>query len=524
MAPSKLSDSDKQQMAQFYCQPGETTSTLANKFGVSSSTVSRVLKQQLSEEDYARLMQWKRSGERGSLDIEFGAVDSPSVPQASLSEAAAEESAETASSKDEMTSETPSEATDEVTVEAAAVNEAAAANEDLGEATPPETSAEMVEAVAVEAATVDEEDAAIADATADKDPDDGALEAASEPLEVADEAVAADDVEDAGHQPELASPMPGSVESETAVLDEAETILPAPGEHSASEDISVDTPEASTEAVSEESSLDTEIPEAESEGAETASATAPILSRRSRQRSRTAASPGEDKPTEEGAESAESAESADSVDQLPLQLEVPSPSAPVIPTSDRLSAPANPLDNLDSEVDERDERDDREIDDDADDTLSADWEDDTALHDPDGSDDYEDDYDDDELAEEDEEDWEEVPVQAPVPSKRLKEQLEILPLDMLRLKRPCYLVIDRLSELITCPLKDFSELGLIPKSEEQARTLPVFDNHRVARRFSRRNQRIVKVPDGKLLTKTQQYLHAKGITRILFDGHVYALN
>ncbi len=92
------------------------------------------------------------------------------------------------------------------------------------------------------------------------------------------------------------------------------------------------------------------------------------------------------------------------------------------------------------------------------------------------------------------------------------------------LQKPCYLVVDRLSELITCPLREFAELGLIPADEEQARTLPVFDNHRVARRFSRRNQRIIKVPNGTMLTKTQSYLYAKGITRLLFDGQVYALN
>jgi hypothetical protein len=38
----------------------------------------------------------------------------------------------------------------------------------------------------------------------------------------------------------------------------------------------------------------------------------------------------------------------------------------------------------------------------------------------------------------------------------------------------------------------------------------VFNNHRVARRFSRRNQRVVKIPDGSVIRKTQPYLQAKG--------------
>jgi len=140
------------------------------------------------------------------------------------------------------------------------------------------------------------------------------------------------------------------------------------------------------------------------------------------------------------------------------------------------------------------------------------------------ADDY-DDYDEDDEDDEDEdEEWDDDTEDSAVPLPPREDELEILPLESLLLQKPCYLVVDRLSELITCPLKEFGELGLIPVDEEQARTLPVFDNHRVARRFARRNQRIIKVPNGKMLNKTQSYLQAKGITRLLFDGHVYALN
>ncbi|MDJ1175100.1 hypothetical protein [Roseofilum capinflatum] len=103
-------------------------------------------------------------------------------------------------------------------------------------------------------------------------------------------------------------------------------------------------------------------------------------------------------------------------------------------------------------------------------------------------------------------------------------QVEVLPLSEAALPRICYLVIDRGAELITRPLKEFGELGDIPSSEVGERTLPVFDNHRVARRFSRRSQRVIKVPDSRMLPKTRPYLYAKGITRLLFDGQVYALD
>ncbi|MGL5075437.1 MAG: transposase, partial [Waterburya sp.] len=55
------------------------------------------------------------------------------------------------------------------------------------------------------------------------------------------------------------------------------------------------------------------------------------------------------------------------------------------------------------------------------------------------------------------------------------------------------------------------------------KTLPVFDNHRIAKRFSHRRERVIKVPDGRMLQKTSQYLQEKGITRLLIDGQIYSL-
>jgi transposase-like protein len=91
------------------------------------------------------------------------------------------------------------------------------------------------------------------------------------------------------------------------------------------------------------------------------------------------------------------------------------------------------------------------------------------------------------------------------------------------LPKICYLVIDKFTELVTKPLIAFGELGQIPVEESQEKTLPIFDNHRVAHRFSARNQRVLKVPDSKILRKTTIYLQAKGITRLLIDGQVYKL-
>ncbi|TYQ28514.1 helix-turn-helix domain-containing protein [Pseudanabaena sp. UWO310] len=103
------------------------------------------------------------------------------------------------------------------------------------------------------------------------------------------------------------------------------------------------------------------------------------------------------------------------------------------------------------------------------------------------------------------------------------DRLEILPLDRAELPLICYIVVDRIAEIITRPLKDFKDLGAIPPEESLAKTIPIFDNHRVARRFSHHNQRVIKFPSD-LIHITRPKLVQKGITRILFSGQVYTLN
>jgi transcriptional regulator with XRE-family HTH domain len=148
--------------------------------------------------------------------------------------------------------------------------------------------------------------------------------------------------------------------------------------------------------------------------------------------------------------------------------------------------------------------------------------DDELLNESDDLDDLDDDL------YEDEEDFEDEDFGEPTPlftTRRVGDAgVQVLPLSVAPLPKTCYLVIDRSAELITRPLKDFGDLGPIPTIETQQKTLPVFDNHRVAKRFSTKRDRVIKVPDSRMLHKASNHLQAKGITRLLIDGQVYSLS
>ena len=147
-----------------------------------------------------------------------------------------------------------------------------------------------------------------------------------------------------------------------------------------------------------------------------------------------------------------------------------------------------------------------------------------AIEEEEEEDELDEDWDEEEDEDEDEDEEEEELAGSYLGPTIVKTaQLQILPLSAAAFPKTCYLVIDRAAELITRPLKDFAELGKVPPQEIQQRTLPIFESHRIARRFSKRKEKVIKVPDGRLIEKAHAQLEAKGITRLLMDGRIYAL-
>ncbi len=60
MSPKKITDTDRLEISRLYRQSTETTASLANRYGVSNSTISRLLKNTIPEAEYDELIQQKR--------------------------------------------------------------------------------------------------------------------------------------------------------------------------------------------------------------------------------------------------------------------------------------------------------------------------------------------------------------------------------------------------------------------------------------------------------------------------------
>ena len=430
MSPRKLTENDKQEILEQYRTSQATTSTLAKSYEVSSSTISRFLKNKLSSVEYEDLIQQKRLARtpRGEKSAKK-AKESTKKTKASQSKRK--------SSKDKSKPEEVVTVATDVTMD----NEAASIP----------TSESIPDAIA--------QTSTLQDTPSDR----VSLETSDPSEEVAvDETVTEKEVATQSEAESKPITIPRRRRRSVAASESAPDIT----------QVESPTPQKEPEKVANKLVLDKKVVNLDESETSSSDKPAPTL-------------------REEATDF-----SADTEDSS-LQKDIPVP-VDNSPLSQRLILKSDRV-----EPEPEDDEDDVDL---------------IALKEMLGEDleDFNDDDDDD-----DDDDWEEEDVSYRT-DKSLSD-VKILPLSQASFPRTCYLVIDRCAELIVKPLSEFADLGMIPTEENREKTLPVFDNHRIAKRFSHRRERIIKVPDGRMLQKTSRYLQDKGITRLLIDGQIYSL-
>lgn len=440
MARAKLSEQEKQEIVQLYRQTDVSTPKLANRFGVSASTITRVLKAELSDLDYLTLTAAKRSG-RSILGMEGLLFQTEEVPE--LQSELVETVAEDAPSEPVLVWGEPT--VDVTAVEPEAEPITIAAPEEPSAAAQIEVQLETPEAQVLEElpAQVEEPVQAVAQTTPPVVP-----EMIAEQLKA--------------QMPDVLTTTPGLPDdSEKAGrLRRRRRVVEA-----IPEPVIQPTPEPVAEATPE-----------------------PVM---------------EVQPVVEPdlAPVAEVAVEPPQPSQVQPEF-LPAKTGPRKTVKTRLEPPAEestppPVERLAAPYAE----------------LEAEF----ATPDPYAADEEAEDFEDEDF----EEDFEEGIPEEPI-STEPTPPIEVLPFSAAGVPRICWILVDRASELMTRPLREFN-IGTIPDTEQEEVTLPVYENHRVARRYSNHYQRPLRLP-GYLLDFTRSYLLRKGITRLLVGKQVYSLS
>ena len=95
--------------------------------------------------------------------------------------------------------------------------------------------------------------------------------------------------------------------------------------------------------------------------------------------------------------------------------------------------------------------------------------------------------------------------------------LEILPQSL-------YMLVDKRVELETMLLRDLPDWSFLPEDEKVREAINLFTNQRTAKRNCVRGQRVIKVPNPNAFILSKPFLLAKGITRLVLDDLLIALD
>ena len=105
-----------------------------------------------------------------------------------------------------------------------------------------------------------------------------------------------------------------------------------------------------------------------------------------------------------------------------------------------------------------------------------------------------------------------------------RREIQAQPLSSGLLPATVYMLVDKVVELDPKPLRDFPDLGPLDDTELERSGLCLFSSPRTAKRQCGRSQRVIKVPDTGVFERTSSYLLARGITRLVLEGTLIAID
>ena len=85
------------------------------------------------------------------------------------------------------------------------------------------------------------------------------------------------------------------------------------------------------------------------------------------------------------------------------------------------------------------------------------------------------------------------------------------------------MIVDKKIELEIKYLKDYPDWQFLSQEELNRKTIEIFDDLKVAKRFCNKEQKIIKVPNTNVFKLVAPILLSKGISRIINSEKLIAL-
>ena len=104
-----------------------------------------------------------------------------------------------------------------------------------------------------------------------------------------------------------------------------------------------------------------------------------------------------------------------------------------------------------------------------------------------------------------------------------QKDLSSVPICDVDFPKVVYMIVDKKIELEIKYLKEYPEWGFLSQEELNRKTIEIFVDQKVAKRFCNKEQRVIKVPNTKVFKIAAPFLLKKGVSRIISVDRLIAL-
>ena len=104
-----------------------------------------------------------------------------------------------------------------------------------------------------------------------------------------------------------------------------------------------------------------------------------------------------------------------------------------------------------------------------------------------------------------------------------RKELSSIPLLEMDFPKVVYMIVDRQVELQVKLIKDCPAWEFLPEYDLNRKAIEIFDDLKVARRFCKKEQKVIKVPNTDVFRMAAPFLLSRGISRIVSADKLIAI-
>ena len=105
----------------------------------------------------------------------------------------------------------------------------------------------------------------------------------------------------------------------------------------------------------------------------------------------------------------------------------------------------------------------------------------------------------------------------------VRKDFSSVPISEVDIPKVAYMIVNQQIELEIKPLKDFPQWQFLSQSELERKTIQIYFDIKIARRYCSKEKKVIKVPDTDVFKVTASILLSKGISRIVGEDKLIAL-